>query len=127
MKLKKKSVSFYKKKLDKVFSIYIRQKGADSSGMNTCYTCGVRKHWKELQCGHWISRSYLATRFIEENCRPQCMQCNVFKDGCKDVFSLKLLKELGEKRLQELQRMKQVIVKNYPYESEIKFYESSIK
>ena len=34
-----------------------------------------------MQAGHFVSRSYLATRWHPENVAPQCMQCNVFKSG----------------------------------------------
>jgi hypothetical protein len=34
------------KKLDKIFSIWIRSKDADHAGMVDCFTCGVTKNWK---------------------------------------------------------------------------------
>ena len=54
-KPKAKTKSWYVKKLDKVFSEYIRQKYADSFGMVSCFTCDARKHWKDMQNGHFIS------------------------------------------------------------------------
>ena len=42
-------ISKLKKKLDKVFSEYIRRRNADHLGFITCFTCGVKRHWKENQ------------------------------------------------------------------------------
>lgn len=90
---KDKSTAWYKKELDRVFSLYIRNKYADKNGYVKCYTCSVVKPVKEMQNGHWIPRNNLATRFSEENCRPQCVGCNMFNKGRPDVFSVNLIKE----------------------------------
>ena len=56
------------KKLDAIFSQYIRLKDADHNGNVTCFTCGKVEHYKKgMQCGHFQSRKHLATRFDEEN------------------------------------------------------------
>lgn len=65
-KKRQKTQAQLKKLLDSIFSVYIRQKYPAE-----CYTCGKKD--VSLQCGHFISRSYLATRFDENNCRPQCL------------------------------------------------------
>ena len=92
-KIKAKPLSWYKKKLDALFSQYIRRKYADKEGQVKCYTCSFKKLWKELQNGHWIPRNNLATRFSEENCRPQCVACNLYQRGRPDVFAVNLIKE----------------------------------
>jgi len=91
----KDSQAKLKKKLDLIFSKYIRLKFADSNGFNKCYTCDVFKHYKEMQNGHYISRQYLATRFDENNCRPQCVGCNLYGSGKPLDFEENLKKELG--------------------------------
>lgn len=87
------SLSKLKKELDRVFSLYIRQKYANEDGTVKCYTCTTIKHWTEMQNGHWIPRNNLATRFSEENCRVQCVGCNLFQKGRPDVFAVNLIKE----------------------------------
>lgn len=67
--------------LDIIFSRYIRLRDADSGGHVSCYTCGAFGHWKDLDCGHFISRSHMYTRYSELNCKPQCKSCNQMKDG----------------------------------------------
>jgi len=83
-----------KKKVWKVFSLYIRHKYA-KRGMVKCYTCGVVKPLKEMQCGHGLGGRGNSILFDEEICRPQCMQCNIFKGGAYDIFHAKLIEENG--------------------------------
>ena len=92
-KKKLKTITQLKKKLDTVFSIYVRSTAADQYGHAQCYTCGVRKPWKELQCGHFIRRSRLFTRWEPKNCRVQCARCNVFMSGNYEEFADRLLNE----------------------------------
>ena len=70
-----------KKRLDAIFSVWTRRRFANSEGMVACICCGAVKRWQDQQCSHFVSRSYLATRFHPENCAPACQQCNVFKHG----------------------------------------------
>lgn len=69
---------------------------------------------KNAQCGHFVARSYLATRFHEDNCRPQCVGCNVFGGGKPLDFEENLKSELGIKRVEDLKRMRHKIVKLTP-------------
>lgn len=100
-----KSVSTLKKLADKYFSIYIRQREMEN-GYNKCFTCGIVKLWKELQCGHYVSRMYINLRYDEKNCHPQCMACNVFKKGNLDTYAIKLMDKYGEGILRELDNEK---------------------
>jgi len=78
------------KKLDKVFSEYIRRRSADQKGYVECFTCGKKDHWKKMQCGHFQSRKHYSTRWNEDNCQVQCVGCNMFKSGEQYKFGLKL-------------------------------------
>jgi hypothetical protein len=100
---KRKSQAQLKKQLDKVFSIYIRQKYGD-----TCYTCGTTGR---LQCGHYISRQYLATRWDENNCRPQCVGCNIFGHGKPLDFEERLKAELGSELVEAMKKSRHQILK----------------
>lgn len=75
------------KKLDSIFSQYIRQRDSEY-GSCTCVTCGVQKPIKQMQNGHFITRSKYATRWDEENCGVQCIGCNMFKQGEQYKFSI---------------------------------------
>ena len=98
----KKTISKLKKELDKWFSLYIRLRGADDNGNNQCCTCGTIDNWKKLQCGHFVSRKHLSTRFHEMNCFPQCVSCNIFKYGEQWKFGQFLDRNLGEGDSEEL-------------------------
>ena len=103
VKGKKLPDKYSKKKLtenlDEIFSKYIRLKYADSNGICQCISCTSRKHWKEIQCGHYMSRRYFATRWSEDNCRPQCVACNIFNQGNIQAYRVSLIKQIGEQRV----------------------------
>lgn len=123
---KTKTLSRLKKELDQIFSRYIRWKYA-KNGTVQCYTCSTRKPVKEMQCGHWISRTSLATRFSEDNCRPQCVGCNMFNQGRLDVFTVNLIKEGID--IVKLQQSKYQVLKvdRIWYESKIEYYKQKLK
>lgn len=121
-----KTAAKLRKELDSLFSKYIRLSHASKAGNVRCYTCGKLKHWKKIQCGHFIRRQYLATRFDPRNCRPQCVGCNIYGDGKMVEFSAKLEKETPGITI-ILYREAQTIVKGYPYEEEIARYKVLLK
>jgi hypothetical protein len=88
---KKVSRSSLVKKLDTVFSQYIRQRYAES-GIAICITCGKQDEWKKLQAGHFMSRRHYSTRWNEDNVQVQCYGCNVMRSGEQYLYS----KYLGE-------------------------------
>ena len=69
------------KKIDRLFSEYIRLKHADHSGNCKCITCGKTFHYKNIDAGHFVSRRFLNVRFNELNVHPQCKYCNRFLNG----------------------------------------------
>ena len=85
------------KKLDSVFSEYIRRKYADKKGMVKCYTCNKSAYWKGqgMQNGHFISRASRILRWDEDKCRPQCYGCNCMRYGQQYIFAQNLNKEFG--------------------------------
>lgn len=98
VKVKKKPD--YKKKLDDIFSQYIRLKYAMPNGLCKCISCNTIKPWnKGIQNGHYMSRRYMPTRFDEDNCRPQCIACNIFNQGNAQMFRRGLIAQIGEQRV----------------------------
>ena len=88
----KKSKSRLVKKLDSIFSKYIRLKHS-KNGICTCFTCGRKYEVKKIHAGHFMSRRHYSTRWDEENVRPQCYGCNVGNQGKQYEFALNLNKE----------------------------------
>tara|TARA_R110002074_G_scaffold100349_1_gene216810 strand:+ start:283 stop:693 length:411 start_codon:yes stop_codon:yes gene_type:complete len=123
-----KTISKLKKELDKWFSLYIRLRGVDDNGNNQCCTCGTIDNWKKLQCGHFVSRKHLATRFHEMNCFPQCVSCNIFKYGEQWKFGQFLDRNLGEGVSEELVILGYTICKisKSDYEEKITYYKSVV-
>jgi hypothetical protein len=125
MKEKKpKSISRLKQILDSVFSIYIRKKYSDENGYVTCFTCGKNDEWKKMQCGHYVSRTHNSLRYSELNCHPQCVSCNIFKQGAMDIYAINLQKKYGIDILEKLQLEKNKLhqFSNYELEGLIKMY-----
>lgn len=75
------------KKADDLFSEFIRRRDANEWGFVKCCTCPQLDHWKEMDCGHFMSRINKSTRWEELNCGPQCRICNRIKDGMDLVFA----------------------------------------
>lgn len=124
MKKKKEwTTSRWKKELDSVFSKYIRLK----YDKEKCYTCHYIAPWKKLQCGHLVSRYYLATRFDERNCRPQCITCNIYRNGMVPDFSKRLEQELGEGITKTLYEEARKIIKDFPYKSLVEKYKHEVE
>ena len=116
------------KKLDSLFSKYIRRKDAIND-IAKCVTCGVERHWKELQCGHFQSRRHYSTRWHENNTRPQCVKCNMFSQGEQYIFGKKLKDEIGDVMFDELilekNRTQKYTLSDYKYL--IEYYTKKLK
>ena len=64
-----------KAKLDKEFSLFIRLRDCMPNGFFRCISCGQIKPFVQADCGHYFSRTHLATRFDENNCHAECRHC----------------------------------------------------
>lgn len=117
-----------KKKLDAVFSKYIRNLYC-IDGVVHCYTCGKVGTVSTMQCGHFVPRIYLATRWHEDNCRPQDVGCNVWGNGQLLDFEENLIKEIGKERVEKLKQMRHKTLKLDAswYEEKISTYTALLK
>ena len=95
----KKNLKSLKNKAWKLFSQIVRQRGADKKGFNVCITCGVKKHWKKLQAGHFLDGRSNAVLFDMNGVWPQCFRCNFKSWGClagnKVVYTLWMIDKFG--------------------------------
>lgn len=80
-KKSKTSVSKAKLKAWIAFSLWVRLSVADVDGYVRCVSCGTKKHYKEMQAGHFIPGRTNAVLFSEDGCHPQCYGCNIGKGG----------------------------------------------
>lgn len=94
----KTSLPMLKKELDRVFSIFTRQKLADPNGMVACVTCRKVYHWRDLDAGHYQPRQDLATRWEENNVWPQCRPDNAFRGGEPEKMAAFIEEKCGSGR-----------------------------
>ena len=123
-KIKKPSRSKLVKKLDTVFSQYIRLKDS-VDGIGTCITCGKQDNIKNLQAGHFQSRRFYSTRWDKRNVKIQCVGCNVFRYGEQHLFSLYLGNKLSKNLLEESRKI--VKFTNVELEEMIQKYSQRLK
>lgn len=104
IKERKLSTAALVRKLDKVFSLYIRLR--DSAAYNfkyfRCISCGQIKPFEQMDCGHFISRTHMATRFDEENAHGECRFCNRFSADHIIAYQRNLEAKIGKDRVDML-------------------------
>lgn len=99
---KKKTLKYWKTKIDKPFHEYIRRRDADNNtGYCKCISCNKKVHFTETDAGHFIGRQHLITRHDERNVYAQCRKCNRFEYGRQYEYSLALGQELSQELLQK--------------------------
>jgi hypothetical protein len=94
-KVKRETVSSLRKKINVVFSEYIRRSHADANGYVRCCSCGLHMHWKNSEAGHYRKRGFGPTCYDERNVHPQCHRCNHFLDGNESAYAVYLVKRYG--------------------------------
>lgn len=78
--MKKKTLAKVVEDCAVVLQKVVRMKAAIAENLDghvTCVSCGVKKHWKELDAGHYFSRGDKSVKLMEENIHPQCKGCNI--------------------------------------------------
>jgi hypothetical protein len=93
-KTRKSPLGLAKKKAWDAFSLYVRLKDAVEE-INVCYTCGKLIHYKECNAGHGIGGRNNAVLFDIRIVKPQCPGCNIWGRGQYQIFTRKLIDELG--------------------------------
>lgn len=118
----------YKAKLDRVFSEYIRKRDS-KDGYFTCISCGRVLPYEQADCGHYINRKHMSTRYSEVNCAAQCRKCNRFDEGNMSGFRNGLVSRYGEERvlILEMQKGKTKRYSEVEYKALIEHYKNEIK
>ncbi|MCZ2131109.1 MAG: recombination protein NinG [Bacteroidia bacterium] len=103
---KKLSKSRIKKHLDTIYSHNVRLRGCSDNLVGRCFSCRKVLPYDKLENGHYISRSQSSiTYFLHDNCRPQCVGCNKFKEGNKSEFRKYLVEEFGENKVIQMENI----------------------
>lgn len=90
----------------RLFQLLRRLEESDDEGVSKCVTCGVMKHYSELQGGHFLPKgksSYFA--LDKRNVWPQCPSCNLFgmKYGvAAQEYTLFMITKYGKKQVNQM-------------------------
>ena len=76
----------------------------NGNGLTRCVTCDKPMgEITKFDCGHFISREELNTRFDLRNLGPQCTVCNRHHEGRKAVYRQKLIGREGLEAVLEME------------------------
>jgi len=90
-----------------LLQLKVRLKACDDQGYVSCVTCGVTRHYKDgMQGGHFIGRTWTATRLLEKNVHPQCASCNGPRKGAMIEYTLWMIDFYGREFVEELKILK---------------------
>ena len=126
--IKRKSNSLMNK-LDAVFSEFIRLRDSRDDGTFVCISCGRILPYEQADCGHYINRKHMSTRFSEKNCNAQCRSCNRFDEGNIQGYRRGLVAKYGEPAVLMLEASKNRINKiaEFEYRAMIDHYRKEVK
>lgn len=85
-----------------LWSEWIRRSAADDDGLVACYTCRRVRPWQEMHAGHYL---HGALDFEPRNIHAQCAQCNTFRHGAGDLYTLRLIDEIGRADVDALRQL----------------------
>lgn len=102
VELKIKGTKDNKKDAWGLLSLCIRLEGANFDGLCRCITCGVIKHWKEMQASHFVPGRGNGILFDERGLYNCCYGCNVCKSGNLHYYSKFLEGRIGVDETREL-------------------------
>lgn len=85
---------------DKVHSLYTRWRDRGKP----CITCNTP--WQDnFQCGHFMSRRHLNTRWLPTNAHGQCPKCNLYGAGEQYAHAQAIDKLYGSNTAQSIQKL----------------------
>lgn len=118
-----------RRKLDDVFSQYIRLRDAMPNGTFRCISCGQIKPLEQADCGHYFSRTHMATRYSEYNCHAECRHCNRFLADHLDGYRRNLIQKIGQQRFDmlEWQHHQTYQYSDFELQELIKHYQVKVK
>ncbi len=98
-KLKKWTLSKWKKEAWKVFTQWIKERDG-----YVCFTCGAKCKSSGAHGGHFINASIcgLYLYFHPDNVHCQCFRCNINLGGNQYIYGTKL----GKKKVSELEKLR---------------------
>ena len=102
-KEKKKRPVNLTKKLDRVFSAYIRLRDVMPNGCFRCISCGQIKRFEDGDCGHYRSRIHMATRWEPDNAHMECRGRNRASADHLIDYRRNLIGKIGLNRIDRIE------------------------
>jgi hypothetical protein len=98
-----------------LWSLYIRIKDADNGGYVKCFTCNKTYHYSAMHAGH-LRHGVLD--FDPMNIHPQCVTCNKWNSGERDLYLRKLQTLHTQEQIDDMYLRANTTLKkdNYPME-----------
>lgn len=93
------------KKLDKVFSAYVRLRDVMPNGCFRCISCGQIKTFDQADCGHYFSRTHMATRWDPDNAHAECQFCNRVRSDHLIGYRQNLVYKIGLERINRIEML----------------------
>ena len=90
------------------------QQVARRNGFCVCVTCGKVDSWdsgiKGMHTGHFLASRRNSILLVEENCAPQCSNCNYYRDGAPSEFRIWMEVMRGTKTIERIEALKRTSV-----------------
>lgn len=122
---KTSSLSSLIKELDGHFSRFIRKRDT-VDGKVICFLTGEKMDFIDAQCGHFIDRDQMPTRYDERNCHAVSEETNCYDPDHKEKYRAKMLQVYGLEEIERLERKSKGLQKFFKFEIEdlIEYYRS---
>ena len=90
------------------------------------YQCGQIKPFEQADCGHYFSRTHLATRLMKTIVMPKCRHCNRFKADHLEGYRVNLIDKIGQQKfaLLKVKAAGTTKMTDFEYEQLIKYYKT---
>lgn len=123
-KQKKRNTAWYKKKLWKIFTLYVKERDRWQ-----CFTCGKFATGWGMGGGHFVSAgaSPPSLYFHEDNVHAQCTDCNLTLEGNHYVYGVKLGPRLANRLIKMRQELVGEVWSIEKYQEMILKYEQKYK
>jgi hypothetical protein len=98
-------------KAQKVFNAWIRARDS-KEGYFTCIACFRTLPIDQMNAGHYVPvKGGSALRFNENNVNGECIRCNGFDEFHLIGYRKNLIKKIGLKKVEQLERMRNDVCK----------------
>jgi hypothetical protein len=98
-------------KAQKIFNAWIRARDS-KEGYFTCIACFRTLPIDQMNAGHYVPvKGGSALRFNENNVNGECIRCNGFDEFHLIGYRKNLIKKIGLKKVEQLERMRNDVCK----------------